>query len=103
MDTPLAKLPECNQMFAEFESVSPLRLTNWLGYWRRAVRYGRRRYKFQLLAPLLKSKGVPALPSDISTLYGNAGMLRLEWQGLYTLPNLVALRKMRKAATLRSA
>jgi hypothetical protein len=79
-----------------------LRLANWLGYWRRAVRYGRRRYEFQLLAPLLKSKGLSALPSDITTLYGNATTLRLEWRGLYTLSNLVALRRMRKAAALRS-
>jgi hypothetical protein len=87
----------------EFDPVSVLRPANWRGYWRRAVRYGRRRYEFQLLSPLLKAKGVAALPSDITALYGDAATLRLQWQGLYTLPNLVALREMRKAAAVRTA
>lgn len=81
-----------------FEPVSALRPTNWRGYWRRAVRYGRRRYEFQLLRPLLKGQGISALPADITALYVGAARLRVDWQGLYTLSNLVALRQMRKAA-----
>ena len=81
----------------EFEPVSPWRARNWLAYWRRAVRYGRRRYEFQLLGPVLKASGVSALPVDITSLYANAAKLRLKWQGLYTLTNFVALRGMRKA------
>jgi glycosyltransferase involved in cell wall biosynthesis len=97
------RIVPCPNAGFEFEPFSPLRPANWLAYWRRAVRYGRRRYEFQLLGPLLKSKGLSALPSDITALYDNAATLRLQWQGLYTLPNLVALRRMRKVAAPRSA
>jgi hypothetical protein len=78
--------------------VSPLRPANWFGYWRRAVRYGRRRYEFELLRPLLKARGISGLPADITAIYDGAARLRVEWQGLYTLPNVVALREMRNAA-----
>ena len=84
-----------------FESVSLLRPANWRAYWRRAVRYGRRRYEFQLLGPLLTARGVSALPSDITLLYEGAAALPLNWQGIYTLSNLVALRAMRKLAAFR--
>jgi glycosyltransferase involved in cell wall biosynthesis len=97
------RIVPCPTAGFEFEPFSPLRPANWLVYWRRAVRYGRRRYEFQLLGPVLRSKGLSGLPPDITALYGNATALRLQWQGLYTLPNLVALRKMRKAAAARSA
>ena len=89
------RIVPCPTAGFEFEPVSPLRPANWPGYWRRAVRYGRRRYEFELLRPVLKARGVSALPADITALYGDAMRLRLEWQGLYTLPNLVALREMR--------
>lgn len=92
------RIVPCPTAGFEFEPVSAFRPTNWRGYWRRAVRYGRRRYEFQLLRPLLKAKGVSALPADIRTLYAGAARLRVDWQGLYTLSNLVALREMRKAA-----
>ena len=86
-----------------FEPVSPLRARNWVSYWRRAVRYGRRRYEFQLLGPVLKAGGVAALPSDITSLYGGAARLRVQWQGLYTVTNRVALREMRRISLARSA
>jgi glycosyltransferase involved in cell wall biosynthesis len=92
------RIVPCPAAGFQFEPFSPLRAGNWVTYWRRAVRYGRRRYEFQLLGPLLRSRGLSALPVDITSLYGNAAALRLQWQGLYTLPNLVALRRMRKHA-----
>ena len=79
-----------------FESMSPTRLSDWLMYWKRAVRYGRRHYEFKLLAPSLKAKGIAGLPRDITELYGAASSLPLRWQGLYTLPNWVALSRMRR-------
>ena len=96
------RIVPCSNAGFEFDPISPFRPTNWRAYWRRAVRYGRRRYEFQLLAPLLKAGGIAALPSDITALYRGAAALRLQWQGVYTLSNLVALREMRKAA-FRSA
>ena len=96
------RIVPCPAAGFEFEPMSLSRPANWRAYWRRAVRYGRRRYEFQLLRPLLKAGGIAALPADITALYGDSARLRLEWQGLYTLPNLVALHEMRKAA-VRSA
>jgi glycosyltransferase involved in cell wall biosynthesis len=92
------RIVPCPTAGFQFEAVSPLRPANWSGYWRRAVRYGRRRYEFELLRPLLKARGISALPADIRAIYGGAAQLRLEWQGLYTLANVVALREMRATA-----
>ena len=38
----------------------------------------------------------PAVPADIRQLYGAAESLRLRWQGVYTLTNLIALHRMRR-------
>ena len=97
------RIVPCAKAGFEFEPVSLLRPVNWRSYWRRAVRYGRRRYEFQLLGPLLKANGIAALPSDITSLYAGAVALRVRWQGLYTVSNMVALHEMRKAGALRRA
>jgi glycosyltransferase involved in cell wall biosynthesis len=81
-----------------FDSMSVWDPAEWRGYWRRAVRYGRRLYEFRLLAPRLKKLGVQGLPGHISELYRDSANLRLIWDGLYTIPNWVALRMMRKHA-----
>jgi glycosyltransferase involved in cell wall biosynthesis len=96
------RIVPCPSAGFEFEPVSPWHARNWRAYWRRAVRYGRRRYEFQLLRPLLKARGISALPVDVTTLYDGAARLPIKWQGLYTVTNLVALREMRKAAASRS-
>lgn len=92
------RIVPCPQAGFEFESMSPLRLAAWSSYWKRALRYGRRGYEFQLLGRILKSRGIAGLPSDITELYGEAESLQLRWQGLYTLTNLLALRGMRRVA-----
>jgi hypothetical protein len=79
-----------------FESASWTNPAHWRTYWRRAVRYGRRRYEFELLGKTLKSNGIGGLPSDIRELYHLSSTLKLRWAGLYTIPNWVALRKMRR-------
>ena len=61
--------------------------------WKRAVRYGRQRYEFQLLGPRLKAKGIASMPRDITGLYADAGTLPLRWEGLYTLPELVRVAR----------
>src|SRR6185436_17298677 len=89
------RIVPCADAAFEFEPLSPFRPADWLAYWRRAVRYGRRRYEFQLISRSLKSQGIAALPADITELYPQTDSLRLKWQGVYTLTNLVALLKMR--------
>jgi len=90
------RIAPCADAAFEFESMSPARPADWKMYWMRTLRYGRRRYEFQLLARILKKHGVSALPRDITQLYPEADSLRLRWEGIYTLTNLIALRRMRK-------
>lgn len=80
-----------------FKPVPLLMPSAWRGYWKRAVRYGRRGYEFQLLGPRLKTLGLAGLPADITQIYGESNSLSLRWQGPYTLSNWFALRQMRRA------
>lgn len=89
------RIVPCADAAFEFEPFSPARPSDWKVYWKRAVRYGRRRYEFQLLGSVLKARGLAALPVDITELYPQSAALRLRWEGIYTLTNLVALRQMR--------
>lgn len=82
-----------------FESFSPWSAATWHVYWKRAVRYGRRRYEFQILGRRLKKNGLDALPVDITETYTDARDLSLSWNGLYSLSNWVALRQMRQTAS----
>jgi len=97
------RIVPCGDAGFEFEPVSPFRADAWKSYWKRAVRYGRRKYEFQLIGRRLKAQGLSGLPLDIRQLYGDASSLRLEWHGLYTLTNLVALRSMRRIGQERGA
>jgi hypothetical protein len=89
------RIVPCANAAFEFEPFSLARLSDWEGYWKRAVRYGRRRLEFQLLRPGLKVRGLASLPVDITELYPQATSLRLQWEGIYTLTNFIALRRMR--------
>jgi glycosyltransferase involved in cell wall biosynthesis len=90
------RIVPCPEAGFEFESVSPFSSSGLRGYWKRAVRYGRRGYEFDLLGRQLKSKGLSGLPGDITALYVQAQTLRLRKQGLYTVSNWFALREMRR-------
>jgi glycosyltransferase involved in cell wall biosynthesis len=92
------RIVPCADAAFEFEPMSPTRLADCKIYWKRAVRYGRRRYEFQLLGSAMKARGISALPADITEVYEGSHELKLMWQGLYTLPNWVALRQMRRRA-----
>ena len=90
------RIVPCTDAAFEFEPMSVFRPADWRSYWKRAIRYGRRRYEFELLGPRLKEHGVAALPKDIRELYCHANTLKLRWQGFYTITNWIALRQMRK-------
>ena len=94
------RIVPCRDAAFQFGSMSPVRPSDWHVYWKRAVRYGRRRYEFQLLGARLKAKGLAGMPRDITELYEEAGTLRLAWDGLYTLPNWVALTEMRRIGSV---
>jgi glycosyltransferase involved in cell wall biosynthesis len=97
------RIVPCKEAGFEFESLSPLRPADWKSYWKRSVRYGRRRYEFQLLRAALKKEGIAGLPRDITELYHQANSLSLGWEGVRTLPNIVALRQMRAAPSHRKS
>ena len=88
----IAPCPEAGFLF---ESFSLRRPSHWRSYWKRMVRYGRRRYEFSLLGPRLKAGGIAAMPADIREVYVDANRLPLTWDGVYTVTNWYALREMR--------
>jgi glycosyltransferase involved in cell wall biosynthesis len=81
-----------------FDSLSPTNLKHWKQYWRRLLLYGRRHYDNQLLGRRLKREGIDGMPERISDLYSDAQQLRLRWQGIYTITNFVALKRIQKKA-----
>ena len=97
------RIVPCADAGFAFEPMSPFRPADWRVYWKRAVRYGRRRYEFELLGSRLKEKGLAGLPAHIADSYTAADSLRLRWQGFYTLTNFVALRDMRRIGNARRA
>lgn len=88
------RIVPCADAGFAFESMSLGRPADWRMYWKRAVRYGRRRYEFKLLGPRIESAGLAAMPRDITELYGESEKLQLTWDGIYTLSNWIALRAM---------
>jgi len=90
------RIVPCADAAFEFESMSPARPGDWWMYWKRAIRYGRRRYEFQLLGNRLRAMGLAGLPRDVTELYGQASTLPLRRDGIYTLTNWIALKQMRK-------
>jgi glycosyltransferase involved in cell wall biosynthesis len=91
-----SRIVPCPNAGFVFESMSPSRAADWRSYWKRAVRYGRRRFEFQLLGRSLKAHGLAGLPRDITELYKDADSLSVRWNGLYTLPDWFALKAMRR-------
>jgi glycosyltransferase involved in cell wall biosynthesis len=85
--------PNAGFTFKSFPWTSPM---HWRTYWRRMVRYGRRRYEFELLGKKLTSEGIEALPTDITELYPLSSSLKLRWAGIYTITNWIALQEMRR-------
>jgi glycosyltransferase involved in cell wall biosynthesis len=89
-------IARCAEAGFIFESFKLSRPSDWSAYWKRMVRYGRRRHEFALLGPRLRAGGLEAMPTDIREIYQDAGKLGLKWDGVYTLTNWLALRQMRR-------
>lgn len=85
--------PEASFLFASFSITHP---RDWLRYWKRLIRYGRRHFEFQLLARALKEKGLDGLTRDIRDLYAGAESLSVPFRGFHTVPLMLALRDMRR-------
>lgn len=89
------RIVPCSDAQFAFDPISPMRLADWRAYWKRLVRYGRRRYEFEILGPRLKKQGLSGLPTDITHAYDDSHQLTLAWNGFYTFTNWLALRQMR--------
>lgn len=82
-----------------FDSMSPLSHRDLHTQWRRMVRYSRRHFENRMFGRLLRAEGLAALPETHIDLYRAAlGDCRLEWRGLTTIFDVLALRQMRRAA-----
>jgi glycosyltransferase involved in cell wall biosynthesis len=92
------RIVPCPRAGFVFEPVSPWSFRAWRTYLRRLIRYGRRRYEFEMLGPRLKREGLKGLPVHISEIYPDATKLNLRWQGIYTITNLIALIQIRQHA-----
>jgi len=93
-----SRVVACPKAGFVFDPLSPANFKHWRQYWRRLVLYGRRLYDNQLLGRRLQQEGIHGMPNRISDLYADAPSLRLRWQGIYTIPNYVALRRIQKKA-----
>ena len=92
----LLRIAPCPDAGFIFESMNLFRPADWTSYYTRMVRYGRRRYEFALLGPILEKNGLTAMPKDITEIYTGANTLSLDWNGIYTITNWIALRQMRQ-------
>lgn len=85
-----------------FDSLDWRRPVDWKKYFRKLVRYTRRKYEFDLLRPIMKTHGCTRLPTHIAELYGGAKDLRLP-TGVGIVWGWLAKREMhRKARRYRS-
>lgn len=96
----IAPCPQAGFVFQSFKASDP---RHWPAYWKRMVRYGRRRYEFALLRDRLKVGGLEAMPCDIRDIYRDAERLPLAWNGVYTITNWFALREMRRLGRVVAA
>ncbi len=81
-----------------FDSVSPWLPREWKKYFRRRVRYSVRGYQNKMLGRAIQPAGFVALPHHVRELYPRyPDALRLEWRGLNTLFDWLALREIRSA------
>jgi glycosyltransferase involved in cell wall biosynthesis len=95
------RIHPCTDAWFEFDPVPMMNVSEWKKYWRRLIRYGRRRYEFQLLGKRLRKMGIAGLPENIQEIYGDADSLSMEWAGIYTLTHALALREMRSVGQQR--
>lgn len=79
----------------EFEPMSYARPSQWKKYIRRRVRYSIRGFQNRMLGRAIQPAGFAALPERVEELYRrHAEMLRLQWRGLDTLFDWLAIKQI---------
>lgn len=82
----------------EFDSVSPWLSREWKKYFRRRVRYSVRGYQNKMLGRAIQPNGFESLPPHMRDLYPRyPDVLKLEWRGLNTLFDWLAIREIMAA------
>jgi glycosyltransferase involved in cell wall biosynthesis len=82
----------------EFDSVSPWLPREWKKYFRRRVRYSVRGYQNKMLGRAIQPAGFIALPPEVRDLYPRyPELLKLEWRGLDTLFDWLAIQHIKAA------
>jgi len=85
----------------EFDSVSPWLPREWKKYYRRRVRYSVRGYQNKMLGQAIQPGGFVALPLQVCELYLLCPeILRLQWRGLNTLFDWLALHEIKAMRSL---
>jgi glycosyltransferase involved in cell wall biosynthesis len=81
-----------------FDSVSPWLSREWKKYFRRRVRYSVRGYQNKILGRAIQPGGFESLPHFVRDLYPRyPELLKLEWRGLDTLFDWLALQHIKAA------
>lgn len=95
----LSKIILCKNARFFYERLSYLSFHDLRLYYRRKIRYSLRRIQTNLMYKPLKARGLAAIPENIDILYAeHAADLRLEWRGLDTWFDWLAIRKIRARA-----
>ena len=87
----------CAKAEFSFDSVPMHSLQGMLSYWRRCVRYGRRKYEMKMLRKTISlGGGLQALPERIVEVYWLVdSVCTLQWNGIQTFFDWLALRQIR--------
>lgn len=90
-----SKVTVAHEAGFEFDSVSPWLPREWKKYFRRRVRYSVRGYQNKMLGKAIQPAGFGLLPQHIGDLYRRfPETLSLEWRGLNTLFDWLAIREI---------
>jgi glycosyltransferase involved in cell wall biosynthesis len=87
----------CENAAFGFDSLSWLNPKDWRTFRNRKMRYAVRRQQAHMLYPALFSEGIGAMPSHVVDLYRwSTQPMELEWHGLDTIFDAVAIRRIRR-------
>lgn len=82
----------------QFDSVSPWLPREWKKYFRRRIRYSVRGFQNKILGRAIQPGGFEALPPQVRELYPlYPEILKLEWRGLNTFFDWLAIHEIRSA------
>ncbi len=79
-----------------FHSMRSWHPSDWKKYYRRRLRYSIGHFENRMLRVVLGQSGVECMPASVKELYRVSDPPQLEWRGLNTLFDWLALRRIKK-------